>query len=174
MTPTEKFDHTVGTARERYAKNKISFGAYSAILTAARADRDRSASASSVMKRASVRPAPPPSRPSAPPPSKPQPRAKKREFLLPLEPKVTAAEREAAIAGAMAVMREGDAYLKLLEREDDVQAFAERAERVTAQLENRPVRKRPQSGPPQPALTPMSDAEFGAMWSRVQRIVDGG
>ena len=149
MTPTEKFDHTVGTARERYAKNKISFGAYSAILTAARADRDRTASASSVTKRASVPPAPPPSRPSGPPPSKPQPRAKKTEFLLPPEPKVTAAEREAAIAGAMAAMREGDAYLKLLARDDELAAFAEHWERVAAEVEGREPRTNVAHGPSQ-------------------------
>jgi hypothetical protein len=40
MTPTEKFNKTAGIARERLAKGAITFGAYSAILAAASAERD--------------------------------------------------------------------------------------------------------------------------------------
>lgn len=168
MTPNEKCDHRIGIARERLARGDIKFGAYSAILSAARTERDRAAS--SATKRAAV---PPPSRPSTPPPSKPKPRASTVAYSLPPEPKATAEEREAAIAGAMAAMREGDAYLKLLARDDELAAFGEHWESVAAAVENRPVRKRLHSGPPQPSTTPMSDSEFSAMWSRVQGVLEG-
>ena len=95
------------------------------------------------------------------------------EFVLPPEPRATPAEIKAAIADAMAVMRDGDEFLRLLARDDELAAFGQHWERVAAAVENRPVRKRLHSGPPQPATTPMSDSEFGAMWDRVQGMLAG-
>ena len=92
---------------------------------------------------------------------------------MPPEPKVSAAEREAAIAGAIAAMREGDNYLRSLEQAEAAQDFADHWERVAAAVENRTVRKRLHSGPPQPSTTPMSDSEFSAMWNRVQGVLEG-
>ena len=110
--------------------------------------RRKPALAAPAKKRASA--PPPPSRPSTPPPPyKPQPRASTVAYSMPPEPKVTAAEREAAIAGAMAAMREGDAYLKLLARDDELAAFAEHWERVAAEVEGREPRTNVAHGPSQ-------------------------
>ena len=107
------------------------------------------------------------------PTTRPQPKAKKIESLLPPEPRATAAELKAAVAGAMAEMRAGDIYLGSLEQDEAAQAFAEHWEVVAAAVENRPVRERLHRGPPQPATTPMSNEQFGAMWSRVQGVLEG-
>ena len=109
--------------------------------------------------------APAPSRPSAQPPSKPQPRT----YATPPEPRATAAELKAAFAGALAAQRDGDAYLRLLEQEDEAEAFAARWERVSAELEGRPIRKHLHSGPPQPSHAPMSSERFSALFDKVQQ-----
>ena len=133
--------------------------------------RKKPSATSAKTKAAAATPRP---RPPAPPPARPQPRAKSMEFVLPPEPKLTAAERKAAIAGAMAAMREGDAYLQLLERDDELAAFGARWERVAAEIEGRPVNTQHHRAPPQPALTPMSNEQFSKMFARVQRVLEGG
>lgn len=87
---------------------------------------------------------------------------------------MTAAEHEAAIAGAIAVQQDGDAYLRLLERDDQVAAFAQRWEAVGAQVEGRLVRTQLHCGPLQPSCTPMSNEQFVKMFARVQCVLEGG
>ena len=155
MTPAEKFNHVTGIARERFAKDKISFDAYSAILAAARTERDRAAS--SATKRVAV---PPPAAPSKSAPTpRPTPKAERtyvrsgpaRDERVPEAAHNRSPEFLAEVRAAeLAIAAGAFAHLRPAPTADEQAAdFARKAEAVAARLENREPRKHLNVGPSQ-------------------------
>ena len=66
-------------------------------------------------------------------------------------------------------MREGDDYLRLLKIDDEAAEFAAHWEAVAAEVEGRPIRENLHRGPMQQPNKPMSNAEFSALFKRVQQ-----